>query len=82
MENLEVKTHNGALKQFNQYFIHDGDGYFTEEDYRNIASADQIRNASDYNDFYIVKKEESRQQVEYARILVKKVENYINKIKE
>ena len=76
-ELIEVTTHNGALKQFNLAFIYKGDGTFTPEDYQKVARAEQIRNASDYDDFYLANKEETRQQVENAVYLVAKVEKYI-----
>lgn len=75
---IEVTTHNGGLKQFNFRFIFKGDGTFTAEDYQKIARAEQIRNASDYDDFYVASKEEARQQVENANYIVSKIENYIN----
>ena len=76
-ELVEVLTHNGALKQFNIIFIYKGNGTFTPEDYQKIARAEQIRNASDYDDFYLASKEETRQQVENAGCLVEKVDKYI-----
>ena len=76
-ELVEVTTHNGALKQFNLIFIYKGNGTFTTEDYQKVARMEQIRNASDYDDFYIANKEETRQQVENAEYLVDKVEKYI-----
>ena len=76
-ELVEVLTHNGALKQFNIIFIYKGNGTFTPEDYQKIARAEQIRNASDYDDFYLASKDETRQQVENAEYMVKKVEKYI-----
>ena len=76
-ELVEVITHNGALKQFNLIFICKGNGTFTQEDYQKVARAEQIRNASDYDDFYLASKEETRQQVENAGYLVEKVEKYI-----
>ena len=78
-EQVEVLTHNGAMKMFNMKFIHSGDGNFTAEDYRKIAKAEQIRNASDYDDFYIASREETRQQVENALYFVEKVEMYLVK---
>lgn len=81
-ELIEVITHNGALKQFNLAFIYKGDGTFTPEDYQKIARAEQIRNASDYDDFYLASKEETRQQVENAGYLVDKVEKYIAEVNE
>ena len=74
---MEVTTHNGALKQFNLIFIYKGNGTFTQEDYQKVARAEQIRNASDYDDFYLASKEETRQQVENAEHLVNKIEQYI-----
>ena len=79
-ELVEVITHNGALKQFNLIFIYKGNGTFTQEDYQKVARAEQIRNASDYDDFYLASKEETRQQVENAAYLVSKVEKYIGEL--
>lgn len=74
---VEVTTHNGGLKQFNYLFIHKGDGNFTVEDYQRIAKAEQIRNVSDYDDFYIASREETKQQVDNAQYIVDKVEKYL-----
>lgn len=76
-EQIEVTTHNGGLKQFNFMFIFKGDGTFTSDDYQKIARAEQIRNASDYDDFYVASKEEARQQVESADYIVAKIDAYI-----
>ena len=78
---MEMLTHNGGLKQFNYLFIHKGDGTFTSDDYQKIAKAEQIRNASDYDDFYISSKEETREQVEFAETFVNKVRKYLMEIK-
>ena len=77
---VEVTTHNGGLKQFNFIFIYKGDGTFDSEDYQKIAKAEQIRNASDYDDFYVASKEEARQQVQDADYIVSKIEVYFNSI--
>lgn len=74
---VEVTMHNGGLKQFNYLFIHKGDGNFTVEDYQRIAKAEQIKNVSDYDDFYIASREETKQQVDNAKYIVDKVEKYL-----
>lgn len=79
-EGLDVATHNGALKQFNFIFIYKGHGYFVPEDYQIVAKAEQIRTASDYDDFYLADKKETMQQVENATYFLEKVEKYIKKI--
>lgn len=78
LEQIEVTTHTGGLKQFNYVFIYKGDGTFTPDDYQKIAGAEQIRNASDYDDFYIASKDETRQLVENTKIIVRKIERYIS----
>lgn len=72
----DAETHNGAVKLFNYHFVHQGDGTFSVDDYKMIVKADQIRNASDYDDFYIASKEETKTQVENARQLLKKFHMY------
>lgn len=47
-----------------------------------ITRADQIRNASDYDDFYVASKEETKQQVENARKITEKVTKYIENMSE
>lgn len=77
LKKTDVITHNGALKQFNFLFVFQGDGTFGAEDYQKIARAEQIRNASDYDDFYVASKEEARQQVANAEYVVKKISDYM-----
>ncbi len=81
-EGIEATTHNGALKQFNINFIYKGNGAFVQEDYQKVARAEQIRNASDYDDFYLASKEEARQQVEDAYYIFEKVNAYIKGLNE
>ena len=73
----DAETHTGAEKMFNYHFIHNGNGIFTPDDYRLIRQTNQIRNASDYDDFYITSKEEARRQVQNARYLIDKIERYL-----
>lgn len=75
---VEASTHSGCLKQFNFHFIHKGDGTFTPDDYKIASMAEQIRNVSDYDDFYIANKEESAEQVANAAAFVKKVREYLS----
>ena len=76
-QQMDVETHNGAVSQFNFLFIHKGNFSFTKDDYQKIAKADRIRNASDYDDFYIVNKEETRELLEFVEEFLGKTEEYI-----
>lgn len=80
LKQIDVATHNGVLKQFNYYFIHEGDGTFTSDDYAMVSQASQIRNSSDYDDFYITNKNEARQQVVNAEYFFNKAAEYISNI--
>ena len=53
-------------------------GILSKEDYQKIARAEQIRNASDYDDFYIASKEETKEQVRNAENLLRKIEGYLH----
>lgn len=67
----------GWSVQFNFLFVFQGDGTFGAEDYQKIARAEQIRNASDYDDFYVANKEETRQQVANAEYIIEKISDYM-----
>lgn len=77
-KHVETKTHNGAMKMFNVEYVRIENAYFTDEDYRLIATAEQIRNVSDYDDFYVASKEETKQQVENAKYLINKIKRYFD----
>ena len=79
LKKKDASTHSGVLKTFNMEYVHDGDGTFTVDDYRNADRAENIRSVSDYDDFYIANKDESEGQVESAKYLCNKVNNYILK---
>lgn len=79
MEHIETTTHNGSLRQFNYIFIYKGDGTFTPEDYQKIAGAEQIRNSSDYDDFYIAVRDETKRLIENTKYILDKIEDYMNK---
>lgn len=79
MKHTDVKTHNGALVQFNKLFIGSDDAFFNKADYKKIAKAERIRNASDYDDFYLASKEESIEQVKAVEEFICKADKYISK---
>lgn len=76
-QKVQAQTHNGCLKQFNLLFIHQGDGIFTTADYSIVSQMEQIRNASDYDDFFVASKSETINQVNNAENFYRKVKNYI-----
>lgn len=69
------KRHKDALANFNKTYVKTE--IFSRSLGRKIAEAEEIRHASDYDDFYIATKIEAEEQIETAKELIKQVENYI-----
>ena len=74
---VEFKRHAGNLSYFRQNYIKTGIFDIEISDYLSIAS--ETRNSSDYDDFYIISKEEVDNQIENAKKLCKDVDEYLKK---
>ena len=75
LENVSYKRHKDTISNFNKNYVKTE--IFSRELGRRIGKAEAVRHNSDYDDFYIVTKEETIQQIETAEILIKAVEEYI-----
>ena len=68
--------------EYNYYneieYVRTENSFFSNDDYRLVSKAEQIRNSSDYDDFYVTSKEEAKQQVEDAIYMVEKVKKYFD----
>lgn len=69
------KRHKDAIANFNKDYIKNE--VFPRRLGKRIAEAEEIRHASDYDDFYIATKEEAEEQIETAEELVISIEEYI-----
>lgn len=77
LKNQDFKKHKTLLASFNKEYV--ATDIFPRSLGKKISSLALIREQSDYNDFYIASKEESRQQVEIARELVETIRDYLLK---
>jgi len=75
LENVSYKRHKDTIANFNRNYIKTE--VFSRELGRRISKAEIVRHDSDYNEFYLVTKEETMQQVETAEILLQAVEEYL-----
>ncbi len=57
-------------------------GVFPREISRKISRAQEVRHASDYDDFYIVSIEDAKEQLETAREVLGVVEQYLKTLEE
>ena len=68
------KRHKDAIANFNKDYVKTE--IFSRSLGRRIAEAEEIRHASDYDDFYIASKEESERQIVVAEEFILLVEKY------
>lgn len=76
LEGVDYKHHSGVIRHFQKDYIRTK--IFPVEMADIINGASRIRNASDYDDFYIASKAETADQIEGAKLLIQMVENYIS----
>lgn len=81
LDETAYKRHKDALANFNKDYIRTE--IFPKAYGRKIIEAEEIRHASDYDDFYIATKAEAEEQITTAAELLELIENYcINRMKE
>ena len=71
------KRHKDAVANFNKDYVKTS--VFPREMGRKIGQAEEIRHASDYDDFYIAGKEEAAKQIETAVQMINEVKKYVGK---
>lgn len=76
LEFKAYKQHAQVIGSFNKDFVHTG--VFPKEISKRISRAQEVRHASDYDDFYIVSMEEAQEQLETAKEVVDMVNKYLN----
>ncbi len=74
-DRLDARSHKGLFVVLNKEYIKTG--IFREELSDILKEASMIRDRSDYQDFYIVSKEEARQQIENAKKYLSEIANYL-----
>ncbi len=77
LDGNSYKRHKDAIANFNKEYVKAG--IFPREIGRKIGEAEEIRHASDYDDFYIASREESERQVNVAGEFINLVEQTIFK---
>lgn len=69
------KRHKDALANFNKNYVKTE--IFPRKLGKKIVESEEIRHASDYDDFFIATREEAEEQIETAKELVARVEAYV-----
>ncbi len=73
---VDFKRHKDVIAFFNKEYV--SRELFPKELGRRLATLKQLREKSDYDDFYIASKEKAAEQVETARLIQNKIEEYLH----
>lgn len=75
LSSVDFKRHKDVIGHFNKEYV--ATGVFPRILGRKLGILKQIREESDYDDFYIASKEEAHEQIETARLILEKVTEYL-----
>lgn len=75
IDGVDFKRHSGVIQYFQKEYIKTG--IFGKEFSDMIMDASEIRNASDYDDFYLASREEAECQIANAEAFTSAVEKHI-----
>jgi len=76
LEGADYKKHVGVIAHFHREYVKTG--LFDKAHGETISNAFVIRNEADYDDFYVLPKEDTVEQLTNAEKFTAAVENYIN----
>ena len=74
LDGKSYKRHKDTLANFNKDYVKTE--IFPKTFGRRIARAEEIRHASDYDDFYIATKEKAEEQILTAKELIEQIDAY------
>jgi uncharacterized protein (UPF0332 family) len=80
LDGVAYRRHKDVIGNFNKKYIKTE--IFPKDMGKRIAEAEEIRHASDYDDFYIASKDETEEQIALADELIELVEKYYEEYTE
>ncbi len=75
---VDFKRHKDVVAYFNKEYV--ATGVFERELGRRLGTLKQIREKSDYDDFYIASRTKAEEQIETAELVVQQVEKYLKNL--
>lgn len=75
LEEIDFKRHKDAIGYFNKSYV--ATEKFSRELGRKIGMLKQLREKSDYDDFFIAGKEEAEIQIETAELIIAAVKSFV-----
>ncbi len=77
LDEFDSKKHSGIIAKFREIYLKTE--LFSKEISDYISSLFRVRSASDYDDFYIISKDEAKAQVDKAEVILEQITQYLNK---
>ncbi len=74
---VDFKRHKDAIGYFNREYV--AKDIFPKDVGRRLGTLKQLREKSDYDDFYVASKEKAEEQIETARYILSQVEEHLRK---
>ena len=75
-DKIDMKHHSGIIAEFRRLYIKTG--IFDAELSKIISVLSDSRTDSDYDDFFIVSKEEVAEQIKNAELFLEKIKEYVS----
>ena len=75
-DKIDMKHHSGIIAEFRRLYIKTG--ILDAELSKIISALSDSRNDSDYDDFYIISKEEVAEQIKDATYFLEKIKKFLN----
>lgn len=76
LEGIDFSKHAGVMTYFQKNYVKQG--IFEKEYSKILTEAFDIRSDSDYDDYFVISKEEVEKQVQNAHFFLEGIEKYIN----
>ena len=75
---IDFKRHKDVMAYFNKEYV--ATNIFPRELGRRLGTLKQLREKSDYDDFYIASKDKAEEQIETAETVLKSIKEYLENI--
>lgn len=75
VEGVDFKHHSGVIAYFRKEYIKTG--IFPKNLSTIIQTTSMVRESSDYDDFYLISRDDSKKQIDDAEIFYKEIKKYI-----
>lgn len=77
LEGIDFKRHKDVIAYFNREYV--AKEIFNREIGRRLGTLKQLREKSDYDDFYVVSREKAEEQIMTAENILREVEFYLER---